>query len=350
MPTTRSLPTFLPGLARRAATALRTTAITTAFASAVASVVGFASPAAQAQTWPSRPITLIVPYAAGGNVDAVARGIVPELSKRLGQQVVVENVAGAGGIIGTDRAARAAPDGHTLLLSVESTIVIAKMVSPSVVKYDGLTDFAPITLLSSAPLVLVGKPSLPANNLDELVKLLRAQPGKFNYATSGVGTSLHVAGEMFNQRGKVQITHVPYKVGAQIVTDLMGDQIDLAMLPIPLTSEQVRSGKVKAFGVTQPVRSSALPDVPSMDEHPDLKGVDVTVWFGVFAPARTDPAIVARLHRELTEVLKDEALRVRFTTFGMRTLGTGPAEFARFLADEQTKFSAIVKAGNIRAE
>lgn len=318
----------------------------------IAGLLAFVSlvPVASAQGWPSRPITLIVPYAAGGNVDAVARGVAPELSKRLGQQVVVENVAGAGGIIGTDRAARAAPDGHTLLLSVESTIVIAKLVSPSVVKYDGLTDFAPVTLLSSAPLVLVGKPSLPAANLDELVKLLRASPGRFSYATSGIGTSLHVAGEMFNQRGRVQVTHVPYKVGAQIVTDLMGDQIDLAMLPIPLTGEQVRAGKVKAFGVTQATRSPALPNVPSMAEHPDLKGVDVTVWFGVFAPARTDAAIVARLQRELTEVLKDDALRTRFDTLGMRTLGTGPAEFAKFLVDENAKFSAIVKAANIRAE
>ncbi|MGE0314142.1 MAG: Bug family tripartite tricarboxylate transporter substrate binding protein [Lautropia sp.] len=305
---------------------------------------------ASAQTWPSRPITLIVPYAAGGNVDAVARSVAPALAKRLGQQVLVENVAGAGGIIGTDRAARAAPDGNTLLLSVESTIVIAKLVSPSVVKYDGLRDFAPVTLLASSPLVLVGKPSLPAANMDELVKLLRANPGKYNYATSGIGTSLHVAGEMFNQTAKVQATHVPYKVGAQIVTDLMGEQIDLAMLPIPLTSAQVSAGKVKAYGVTQPTRSNALPDVPSMNEHPDTKGVDLTVWFGVFAPARTDAAIVGKLHQALTDVLKDEALNVRFTALGMRPLGMGPERFTDFLAAEHTKFSAIVKAAGIRAE
>jgi tripartite-type tricarboxylate transporter receptor subunit TctC len=307
-------------------------------------------PASAQSSYPSKPITLIVPYAAGGNVDAVARWVAPELGKRLGQQVVIENVAGAGGIIGTDRAARAPADGHTLLLSVESTIVIAKMVSPSAVKYDGLKDFAPVTLLSNAPLVLVGKPTLAANNLDELLKLMAREPGRLNYATSGIGTSLHVAGEMFNQIGGVQMNHVPYKVGAQIVTDLMGNQIDLAMLPIPLTSEQVKTGRVKAFGVTEGTRSPALPDVPSMAEHPRLKGVDVTVWFGIFAPAKTDPAIVARLHRETAEVLKDEGLRQKFGVIGMRTLGLGPEAFARFLEGEQAKFGEIVRLRNIRAE
>lgn len=317
---------------------------------AATAALALSAASAFAQAWPTRPVTMIVPYAAGGNVDAVARWVAPELSKRLGQQIVIENVAGAGGVIGTDRASRAAPDGYTLLLSVESTIVIAKMVSPSVVKYDGLKDFAPVAMLSTAPLVLVGRPTLQAGSMDELLKELRAQPGKLNYATSGVGTSLHVAGEMFNQRAKVSMTHIPYKVGAQIVTDLMGGQIDLAMLPIPLTSEQVRTGRVKAFGVTQPTRSAALPNVPSMDEHPDTKGVDVTVWFGVFAPARTDQAIVTRLHREITEVLKDATLRQRFAELGMETVGLGPAEFAKFLQAEQEKFGAIVRAGNIRTE
>ena len=253
-------------------------------------------------------------------------------------------------MIGTEKGARAPADGYTLLLSVESTIVIAKLVSPSIVKYDGLTDFKPVILLSSAPLVLVGKPGLAANTLDELLKLMRAQPGRLNYATSGVGTSLHVAGEMVNQQAKVQMTHVPYKVGAQIVTDLMGGQIDLAMLPIPLTSEQIRSGKLKAFAVTEPQRSQALPNVPSMAEHPDTNGVDVTVWFGIFAPAKVEQAVIVRVQTELAEVLKDVELRQKFANFGMRTLGMGSLEFAKFLAAEHDKFSRIVRAGNIRAE
>ncbi|MFN0305158.1 MAG: Bug family tripartite tricarboxylate transporter substrate binding protein [Burkholderiales bacterium] len=316
----------------------------------VATLVLLAAHPVHAQSWPAKPISMIVPYAAGGNVDAVARWIAPELGKRLGQTIVIDNVAGAGGVIGTEKAARAAADGYTLLLSVESTIVIAKLVSPSIVKYDGLTDFKPVILLASAPLVLVGKPTLAANSLDELLKLMRAQPGKLNYATSGVGTSLHVAGEMVNQQARVSMIHVPYKVGAQIVTDVMGGQIDLAMLPIPLTSEQIRSGKVKAFAVTEPQRSQALPNVPSMAEHADTKGVDVTVWFGIFAPAKVDQAVVARVQNELAEILKDAELGQKFANFGMRTLGMGSAAFAKFLEAEHTKFSAIVKAGNIRAE
>ena len=316
----------------------------------LASAVCFSAWAQTATTYPARAITLIVPYAAGGSVDAVARWVAPELSKRLGQTVVIDNVAGAGGVIGTERAARAAPDGHTLLLSVESAMVIAKLVSPSVVKYDGLKDFAPVSLLSSSPLVLVGRPGLPANNVDELLKLMRKEPGKLNYATSGIGTSLHVAGEMFNQLGKVQMVHVPYKIGSQIVTDLMGNQMDLAMLPLTLTSEQVKAGRIKAYGITEATRSPGLPEVPSMAEHPQLKGLEVTVWFGLFAPTKTDPAIVARLHKESLEILKDDALRQKLAAIGMRPLGLSPEAFAKFLEGEQRKFSEIVRVGHIRAE
>ena len=316
----------------------------------LAAAVSLSAWAQTATTYPARPITLIVPYAAGGSVDAVARWVAPELSKRLGYTVVIDNVAGAGGVIGTERAARAAADGHTLLLSVESAMVIAKLVSPSVVKYDGLKDFAPVSLLSSSPLVLVGRPGLPANNLDELLKLMRKEPGKLNYATSGIGTSLHVAGEMFNQLGKVQMVHVPYKIGSQIVTDLMGNQMDLAMLPLTLTSEQIKAGRIKGYGITEATRSPGLPDVPTMAEHPQLKGLEVTVWFGLFAPTKTDPAIVARLHKESLEILKDDALRQKLAAIGMRPLGLSPEAFAKFLEGEQRKFSEIVRVGQIRAE
>ena len=306
--------------------------------------------AAGAQAWPARPLNMIVPYAAGGNVDAVARWVGPELAKRLGQPVVVENVAGAGGVIGTERAARASANGYSILLSVESTIIAAKLVSPSIVKYDGLKDFQPITLLATAPLVLVGKPALAPNTLDELLQLLRAQPGKLNYATSGVGTSLHIAGEMINQQGGVQMTHVPYKAGAQIVTELMGNQVDLAVLPVPLIAEQVRSGKVKAYAVTEPQRLPALPNIPSTAESRALKAVDVSVWFGLFAPAGAERAIITRIHQEAAEILKQDDIREKFANFGMRTAGLGPEEFSRFLVTDFDKFSAVVRAAGIRAE
>ena len=306
--------------------------------------------AAFGQAYPSRPITLIVPYAAGGSVDAVARILTPKLGERLGQSVVIENVAGAGGIVGTQRAARAAPDGYTLLFSVESTMAIAKLVQPSTVQYDSQKDFVPISLIGTSPLVLAGKKELPANTTDELLKLVRANPGKFSYATSGTGTSLHVAGEMINMEGKVSIVHVPYRVGAQMVTDLVGNQIDLALLPLVMALPNYRNGNIKVFGTTEPTRSPVAPDLPSLAEHPDLKNVNVTVWFGLFAPAKTEPAIVDRLYRAVAASLEEADVRAKLAETGLRLVGNSPAEFAVFLAREIEKFSAIVKAANIKAE
>jgi tripartite-type tricarboxylate transporter receptor subunit TctC len=239
---------------------------------------------ALAQGYPSRAITMVVPYAPGGSVDPVARMFTPKLGERLGQPIVIDNAAGAGGVIGTQKVANAAPDGYTLLFSVESTMVIAKLVTPSTVHYDGLKDFAPISLVGTSPLVLVGKPELPAKNAAELLQLLRSRPGKMNYATSGIGTSLHLAGELINQAAHVDMVHVPYKVGAQIVTDLAGNQIELAVLPLVSVYQPARSGRIKAFGVTDPKRWPTSPEIPSLAEVPDFKGVDVLVWFGLFAP------------------------------------------------------------------
>ena len=224
---------------------------------------------------------------------------------------MIENVAGAGGVVGTQRAARAAPDGYTLLFSVESTMAIAKLVSPTTVQYDSQKDFQPISLIGTSPLVLAGKKELAANTIDELVKLLRANPGKLSYATSGTGTSLHVAGEMINIEAKVSMVHVPYRVGAQMVTDLMGNQIDLAMLPLVMALPNYRAGNIKAFGTTEPERSPVAPELPSLTEHADLKNVNVTVWFGLFAPAKTDPAIIDRLHQAIAASLQEADVRAQ---------------------------------------
>src|SRR5262245_29342913 len=306
--------------------------------------------AAAGQTYPSRPITVIVPYAAGGSVDAVARIVAPRLAERLGQNVVIENVAGAGGIVGTQRAARSAPDGDTLLLSVESTMAIGRLVQPSTVQYDSQKDFSPISLIGTSPLVLAGKKELPAATTDELLKLLRANPRQYSYATSGTGAWLHVAGEMINIEGKVSMVHVAYRVGAQMVTDLIGNQIDLALLPLVMALPNYRNGNIKAFGTTEPTRSPVAPELPSLAEHPDLKRVDVTVWFGLFAPARTEPAIVTRLHEAVVESLQLADVKTKLAETGLRLVGNNPTEFAAFLAQEIEKFSVIVKAANIKAE
>jgi tripartite-type tricarboxylate transporter receptor subunit TctC len=303
-----------------------------------------------AQSYPSRPITLIVPYAAGGSVDVVARVVANALGDKLGQNIVIENVAGAGGVTGTQRAARAEPDGYTLLFSVESTMAIAKLVQPSIVQYDSQKDFAPISLIGTSPLVLVGKKDLPANSIAELMVLLRANPGKYSYASSGVGTSLQVAGEMINIEGKVAMVHVPYRVGAQIVTDLMGNQIDLAVLPLVMALPSYRNGSIKIFGITEPERSALAPDLPSLAEQPELKNVSMTVWYGLFAPAKVDPAIIERLSTAMAAALKEPSVLAKLAEVNLRVVGSTPAEFAKFLVAEIEKFAAVVKAANIKAE
>ncbi|MSQ70728.1 MAG: tripartite tricarboxylate transporter substrate binding protein [Betaproteobacteria bacterium] len=317
---------------------------------AVLAVAALCASVAFAQSWPSRAVTLIVPYAPGGSVDAVARFVVPKLQERLAQTVVVDNVAGAGGVIGTQKAANASADGYTLLFSVESTMVIAKLVTPSTVKYDGLKDFAPISLVGTSPLVLVGKPDLPAKNAAELAQLLRSQPGKFNYATSGIGTSLHLGGELINQAARVNMVHVPYKVGAQIVTDVSGNQIELAVLPLVMVQQAVKAGRMRAYGVTDTARWPTAMDIPSLAEQQEFKGVDVLVWYGLFAPAKTDPAIVNRLAREMDAVLKDPEIARRMGDLALKPANLSPAQFGVFLQKEHDKFAAIVKSANIKAE
>lgn len=310
-----------------------------------------AAPAiALAQPYPSKPITLVVPYAAGGSVDATARLIAPRLGERLGQQVIVENVAGAGGVIGTQKVADAAPNGYTLSWNVESAIVIAKLITPGTVRYDGLRDFAPITMVGTQPLILVGKQTLAANSTAELMEMLRANPGKYSYASSGVGTSLHLAGELIKQMGKVDMVHVPYKAGAQMVTDLAGNQIDMAVLPLVLAIANVRAGKFKAFGMTDTARWPLAAEVPALAEHAALRGLKVHVWYGLFAPAKTDAAVVSRLYSEMAAVLREPDTQKRLTDQFLQPVASTPSEFAAFLRAEQDKFAAIVKAANIRLE
>ncbi|WP_077000768.1 tripartite tricarboxylate transporter substrate binding protein [Variovorax sp. KK3] len=336
-----NLPTFsrrVPAIAAFAASA------------AFAAVALTAAHPAAADTWPSRPITMIVPYSAGGNVDVMARWVAPELARRLGQPVVIDNVVGAGGVLGTERATRAKPDGYTLLLSVESSVVIARMVTPQTVKYNGLKDLEPVTLLGSQPLVLVGKPELAARSAGELFADIQRSPGKYSYATSGVGTSLHLGGEMLKQQGGVSIVHVPYKAGPQIVTDLAGNQIELAVLPLSMVMPQVQAGKIKAYGLMAEQPSAAMPGIAPLAAVPAWKGANVSVWQGIFAPVGTDKAIIARLNQELGEILRTADIQKKFDEAGVTRLGLGPKEFAEFLKSEDAKFSAIVRRGQIRAD
>ncbi len=310
-----------------------------------------ALPQAFADLYPSRSITLIVPYAAGGGVDAVARALGDKLGERLGQKVIILNITGAGGLIGTERAVEAEPDGYTFVLAVENTMAVAKLVQPENVHYDAQKDFEPVSLVGTAPLVLVGKNTLPANNTAELMTLLKANPGKYSFASSGFGTSLHVLGEMINVDGNVKMVHVPYNAAPQIVTDLMGNQMDLAVLPLNLALPAYKSGSLKIFGESEQKRSPLAPEVPSLAEDPDLKAVDMTVWYALFAPAKVDPAIVDKVSKATAEILHDPAMKKKFAeVYLVNAIGSTPAELATFLGNEIEKFSVIVKAAKIKAD
>jgi tripartite-type tricarboxylate transporter receptor subunit TctC len=315
---------------------------------ALAALAGPGAARAQAP-WPTaKPITIIVPFSAGGSVDVSARLVAQKLSERLKQSVVVENVAGAGGTIGVAKAVNAAPDGYTLVMGADSPVAIARLVNPAAVKYDTLKDLAPVGLVNTAPMVLVARPGLPANTLAEVLKLAKEQPGKLSYATSGVGTVLHLAMELIKDQAKVFITHVPYRGGAQIVTDLAGNQVDLALLVSVTATPQIQAKKMKGIAVTDDKRLPALPDVPVVAETPGFKGFDVVAWTGLFAPVQTPPAVVERLNRELNAVLNSEEVRTKMQEHGAIGGSGSPAEFARFVQREQERYARIVRAANIK--
>ena len=323
--------------------------IASALATLAALALVAAVPARAQAPWPAaKPITIIVPFSAGGSVDVAARLVAQKLSERLKQSVVIENVAGAGGTIGVAKAAAAAPDGYTLVMGADSPVAIARLVNPAAVRYDPLKDLAPVGLVNTAPMILVARPGLPANTLAEVIKLAKEQPGKLSYATSGVGTVLHLAMELIKDNAKVFITHVPYRGGAQIVTDVVGNQVDLAMLVSVSAAPQIQSKKLKGIAVTDDKRLAALPDVPVVAETAGFKGFDMVAWTGLFAPAQTPAAVVERLNRELNDVLRSDDVRAKMQEQGAIGGSGSAAEFTRFVQGQQELYARIVKTANIK--
>jgi len=304
---------------------------------------------AQSAAWPgAKPITLIVPYSAGGSVDFNARLVATKLGERLKQSVVIENVTGAGGAIGVAKTVNAAPDGYTLVAGPDSAIAIGKLINPAAFKFDPLKDLAPVGMLNTAPMVLVARPGLAVQSYADFVKLAKASPGKYNYATSGVGTVLQLAMELLKEKSGIFVTHVPYRGGAQIATDVIGNQVDLAMLVSTSAIPHVNGNRLKALGVTGSKRLDALPNVPAFDEMPGLKGYAMVSWTGIFAPAATPPAIVARLNQELNAVLKDPEVRTKLQEQGALP-GSGSAEeLGKFVQAEYARNQKIVQAANIK--
>jgi len=318
-----------------------------------ATLVSLGIPCAQSATaaagapYPTKAIRLVVPFAPGGSNDIMARLIGQKFSESLGEQVVVDNRGGASGIIGTDIAAKAPPDGYTLLM-----MSLTLAVNPSLYRklpYDTRNDLAPVTLVASAPLMLVVHPSIPAKSVQDFVTYAKANPGKLNFGSGGAGTTPHLAGEMLKTMAGVQMTHVPYKGGGPALTDLVGGQIQVMLENIPSTLPFAKSGKLRALAMSGLKRSALVPDLPTLDES-GLKGYEIVGWNGLFLPAGTPQAVVTRLHAETTKALAQTDMKARLATLGAEGVGSSPAEFRAFFAAEIVKWAKVVKAAGLKAE
>lgn len=315
---------------------------------ALAAVLVLAAPA-RAQDYPVRPIRIIVPTAPGGLSDGFVQLISEALRSAWGQPVVMEHRSGAGGIIGTDFVAKAAPDGYTLLAGNIGPLVIAPYLQQGKVPYDAARDFAPVQLLATFANVLVVHPSVPARNLGELIRIAKSQPGKVNFASPGLGQSQHLSGELFKRMAGIDIVHVPYKGTGPALTELIGGQVEMMFSNIPPAMPHIAAGRLRPLAVTSATRSNALPDVPTAAEA-GLRDYQVVSWVGLFAPVGTPPAIVTRLHTEIARALASPAARQRFSAAGA-DVGTGsPQDFGVFLAAERAKWSTLIREANIKAE
>jgi len=314
-------------------------------AAALAVAFSLVSPGAQAQgvaAFPRQPLTLVVPFPAGGPTDAMARVLAQKLSERLEQQVVIDNRGGAGGGIAAELVARAPADGHTLFFGTTGTMSI----NPSLYKklrYDPAKDFAPVSLMATTMNVLVVNPEVPAKNLADLVQLAKSKPGEFAYGSAGNGSSNHLSGELFKSIAGVQISHVPYRGSSPALVDLLGGRIAMMFDTIAVQTQNIAAGKVRALAVTGPRRSPLLPDVPTAQEA-GLKGFDVTIWFGVLAPAGTPAPIIERLNREIVTVMATDEMRKRMQADGAEAKTTTPAEFAALIKQDTAKWAPVVKA------
>ena len=307
-----------------------------------------ASTAAAQAAYPAKPIRLVVPFATGGVTDTSGRLIAEQLSKRLGQQVIVDNKPGASGNIGTQMVATAEPDGYTLLLGFDGTLVINPHVFPKV-GFDTAKDFAPIGKIGDAILILVSHPGVPAKTLKDVIALSKTQSGGLSYGTSGTGGTPHIAGELLKQRTGANLTHIPYKGGGQAMIDVMGGSIPLVYTAVASAIQQVKSGKVHAVAVSSAQRAPSMPDVPTFIEGgvPDF---DINSWVGLLAPAKTPRAIVDKLNTELNAVLNDPVVRERLNTLGITASPGGPEKFGRDMARDLSRYAAVVKAANIKVE
>jgi tripartite-type tricarboxylate transporter receptor subunit TctC len=306
-----------------------------------------AAAAAAAQDYPTRPIRMIVPYPPAGGTDIVARVISEPLGAALGQPIVIENRGGAAGNVGTDAAAKSAPDGYTVLFTLSSHTINPKLYDK--LPFDVEKDFVPVGLAASIPQILVANPSLPVNNVQELIAYAKANPGKLNFASVGTGSPGHIAGELFKLKAGVDIVHVPYKGGGPAVTDTLGGQVQLLFVSMPAAWQYVKAGRLRALAVTSDKRSVVAPEVPTMVESgvPDCV---VNSWYGALVPAKTPPAAVAKLSAALIKVLQTSDVRNKLLLQGAEATTSTPQEFDALIKDELAKWDYVIHAANIKPE
>lgn len=315
----------------------------TAIAIAAAILIG-GSGAAMAQAWPAKTISIIVPFATGGTTDAIARTLGQELSRGLGQPVIIENKPGAGATIGADYVAKARPDGYVLLMGA-----VHHTIATSVYKklpYDFQRDLAPVSTIAIVPNVLVVNPKLPAKNIAELVALAKKSPGKLTFGSNGNGTGQHLIGAQFNIGSGVDILHVPYKGSGPLTIDLLGGQIDMSFDTVTPVLSHIRAGKLRALAVTTIQRSAALPDVPTLDEA-GLKGFDQGTWFGILAPAATPKDVVTRLNNEVIKVVSSPEFRKKMSDIGAVPVGNTAAQMAAQIKTDTERYAKLVKDANV---
>jgi tripartite-type tricarboxylate transporter receptor subunit TctC len=303
---------------------------------------------ATAQAYPTKPIRLVVGFPAGGPTDIVARTIAPRMSEALGQQIIVDNRGGAGGVIATEQVAKAPPDGYTLLMGTIGGIAVAMSLVPTR-GYDTLRDLAPVTQAVTVTNLLVVHPSVPAKNVKELLAIARARPGRLNYASSGNGTVTHLAGELFKLMGKVDITHVPFKGGAPALTALISGEVDLSYENSLVVTPHVKAGKVRALAVTGSKRSQLMPELPTISES-GLPGYDASGWYGLFVPAATPKPIVTRLNQEAVKALRVPEVVRTLSSQGAEPIASTPEQFGAFVKSEIDKWANLVKVAHMKMD
>ena len=303
---------------------------------------------AHAQGYPNRPIRMVVPWPPGQATDLAGRLMAQKMSEFLGQPIIVDNRAGAGGTIGTDNAAKSPPDGYTILAASSGPATVSPLLQK--LPYNVEKDLSPVHLVGISPYLLVTYPTFPASNAKEFVELLRANPGKYSFASSGTGATAHLISEWFNSLAQVKAVHVPYKGSAQALTDVMTGQVAYAIETLAGTGPHVRAGKLKTFGISFEKGSALAPGVPALAQAASMPGFDVGAWLGLMVPAGTPREVIARLAAEADKALQTPEVRERLAGIGLEIIVKGPDEFATYLKGESTRFAAIIRNGNIKLD